>query len=226
MRTAAALGEERLAVWGAARRASAPAAARGATALVSGRTAWRGSMAVEGEGTTTMLLRRGASQGGGPAAQRSSAMRRRCVCCTARGGGGACACAAAGAWSCGARWPATGGAVPRRGWGWTRPAAKRARARGGDRRREMSWGRRWDEAQPPTGGSRSSVRQSTDPTGRQWEEADCPTDRVEMAGQRSSRSAREAARPGAGGGDWQAGERPGAGGGGWQGRNTKLPLIP
>jgi hypothetical protein len=63
----------------------------------------------------------------------------------------------------------------------------------------MSWGRRGAEARPPTGGSRSSVRQSTDPTGRQREEANGPTDRVEMAGQRSSRSA----SGGAAGGGWQ-----------------------
>jgi hypothetical protein len=53
----------------------------------------------------------------------------------------------------------------------------------------MGWDRRWAEARPPTGGSRSSVRQSTEPTGRQREEADYPTDIVEMADQRGSRSA-------------------------------------
>jgi hypothetical protein len=77
----AALGEETPADRGAARhasapavatcavgRAAAPAGAEGAAALASGKTAWRGSMAVEGVGTTAMQWRRGSSQGDKPTA--------------------------------------------------------------------------------------------------------------------------------------------------------------
>jgi hypothetical protein len=49
-------------------RAAAPSGAEGAAALASGRTAWRGSMVVEGVGAMAMQWRRGSSQGGGPTA--------------------------------------------------------------------------------------------------------------------------------------------------------------